>query len=96
MNASQLAASAPVAAQASATDVCVPYGPEPGYQYDPNTLMDAFQKEGTWHARLDLSSLLGASDVKFFYPFTTTLVELRLNREPLPLTGTNYVCRFID
>ena len=47
MNASQLAASAPVAAQASATDGCVPYGPTPGYQYDPNTLMKLMGKPRT-------------------------------------------------
>ncbi|MFC4809424.1 esterase/lipase family protein [Paenibacillus sp. GCM10023250] len=52
--------------------------------------------EGTWQAELDLSSLLGEREVKFFYPFTTTLVELKLNREPLPLTGPNRVCRFIE
>lgn len=48
---------------------------------------------GKWTAALDISSLIGG-DVKFFYPFTTTLVELRLNREPLPLTGRNQVCWF--
>ena len=26
--------------------------------------------------------------------FTTTLIELKLNREPLPLTGKNEVCWF--
>jgi hypothetical protein len=57
---------------------------------------EVHDNEGTWHATLDLSSLLGDSEVKFFYPFTTTLIELRLNREPLPLTGPNYVCRFIE
>ncbi|WP_090642032.1 hypothetical protein [Paenibacillus sp. UNC496MF] len=52
--------------------------------------------EGTWQAELDLSGLLGEREVKFFYPFTTTLIELKLNREPLPLTGPNHVCRFIE
>ncbi len=48
---------------------------------------------GKWTAALDISSLING-DVKFFYPFTTTLVELKLNREPLPLTGKNQVCWF--
>ena len=47
-----------------------------------------------WDGELDLSELVGDAEVKFFYPFTTTLVELRLNREPLPLTGRNEVAWF--
>jgi hypothetical protein len=50
--------------------------------------------EGDWDAELDISSLADDAGVKFFFPFTTTLVELRLNREPLPLTGKNEVCWF--
>jgi len=38
--------------------------------------------------------LIFAPGTKFFYPFTTTLIELRLNREPLPLTGKNEVAWF--
>ncbi|MEF3303409.1 esterase/lipase family protein [Paenibacillus sp. GYB003] len=56
----------------------------------------AYDTDGTWNASLDLSGLLGDNDVNFFYPFTTTLVELRLNREPLPLSGPNKVCWFDD
>ena len=47
-----------------------------------------------WDGELDLSELVGNAEVKFFYPFTTTLVELRLNREPLPLSGKNEVAWF--
>jgi len=47
-----------------------------------------------WDATLDLSSLADDTGIKFFYPFTTTLIELKLNREPLPLTGKNEVCWF--
>ena len=47
-----------------------------------------------WDGELDLSELVGDAKVKFFYPFTTTLVELKLNREPLPLTGKNEVAWF--
>jgi hypothetical protein len=32
----------------------------------------------------------------FFTPFTTTLVEIRMNREPMPLTGRNRVLWFND
>ncbi|MDF2959765.1 MAG: hypothetical protein K0S39_1500 [Paenibacillus sp.] len=49
----------------------------------------------SWHANLDLSNLLDESHVNFFYPFTTTLIELRLNREPLPLNGPNKLFSFI-
>ncbi len=49
---------------------------------------------GKWDGELDLSSLVGDAKVKFFHPFTTTLVEIKLNREPLPLSGRNEVCWF--
>jgi pimeloyl-ACP methyl ester carboxylesterase len=50
--------------------------------------------DGKWDAELDISSLMDDRGVRFFYPFTTTLVEVRLNREPLPLSGANRVCWF--
>lgn len=50
-------------------------------------------RESKWDAELDLSALL-KNETSFFYPFTTTLVELRLNREPLPLSGRNEICWF--
>jgi hypothetical protein len=60
-----------------------------------NGLADqAEQEEGVWNAALDLTGLLHDGAVKFFYPFTTTLVELKLNREPLPLSGPNKVLWF--
>jgi hypothetical protein len=49
---------------------------------------------GKWDAALDISSLVDDKGIKFFYPFTTTLIEIKLNREPLPLTGKNEVCWF--
>ena len=51
-------------------------------------------REAKWDGSLDISSLSDDTGIKFFYPFTTTLIELRLNREPLPLTGKNEVCWF--
>jgi pimeloyl-ACP methyl ester carboxylesterase len=50
--------------------------------------------EGKWSGEMDLSPLVDDEGVKFFYPFTTTLVELRLNREPMPLEGVNRLCWF--
>jgi len=50
-----------------------------------------------WDAEVDLTDVLQQEpDTKgrtasFFYPYTTTLVELRLNREPLPLSGVSKV-----
>ena len=55
---------------------------------------DRRASDAKWDGELDLSELLGDAEVKFFYPFTTTLVEIRLNREPLPLTGRNEVAWF--
>lgn len=52
---------------------------------------------GKWDAQLDLSQYLDDPQFNFFYPFSTTLIELKLNREPLPLdvTKKNEVCWFI-
>jgi hypothetical protein len=56
----------------------------------------AREEDGVWDACIDLTSLLGDAQVKFFHPFTTTLVELRLNREPMPPVGVNRVLRFVE
>ena len=56
--------------------------------------------EGKWDAALDISTLLeglaqpDGQKTGLFYPFTTTLVELMLNREPLPLKEPNDICWF--
>jgi len=50
--------------------------------------------DGKWDAELDLSNLVDDAGIQFFYPFTTTLIEVRLNREPLPMTGKNEVAWF--
>jgi hypothetical protein len=50
---------------------------------------------GKWDAALNISELLTAEGARFFYPFTTTLLEVRLNREPLPLQGPNQVLWFM-
>lgn len=46
---------------------------------------------GAWSGVIDLSTL---EQISFFYPFTTTLIEIRLNREPQPLEGRNDVLWF--
>ncbi len=51
-------------------------------------------RAGTWFGSLDLSSVLPGGAVRFFHPFTTTFVELRLDREPL--TGRGMVVRMHD
>ncbi len=43
------------------------------------------EQEGMLSIELNLSKYLRDSQEKLFYPFTTTLVEIRLNREPYPL-----------
>ncbi len=39
--------------------------------------------------------LLRDSEVKFFFPYTTTLVEITINREPLPAAGVSDLLRFV-
>jgi hypothetical protein len=50
--------------------------------------------DGKWDAQIHLAPVIG-DESKFFYPFTTTLIELQLNREPLPLIGPNAVTWWI-
>ena len=55
-------------------------------------LPDAPGRAGTWYGTLDLSNVLPGGALSFFHPFTTTFVEVRLDREPL--TGANAVARW--
>jgi len=57
-------------------------------------LKETVEDDPAWDARLDMTSLLHDKEVKFFFPFTTTLVQIRLNREPMPPTGVSKVLRF--
>jgi len=43
---------------------------------------------------LDISNLQG--DARLFFPFTTTLIEIVLNREPYPLGEISKVLRWVD
>jgi len=44
---------------------------------------------------MDLTPLLKNEEIRFFYPFTTTLIEIVLNREPLPLRDVNKITQFM-
>jgi hypothetical protein len=51
-------------------------------------------EQGKWDAVIDLSSNLANAEPaglapRFFTPFTTTLVEMKMNREPMPLDATS-------
>ena len=50
--------------------------------------------EGKWNVQLDLSKIPSDEAQHLFRPFMTTLVELKLNREPMPLSvdEKNDVC----
>ncbi len=45
---------------------------------------------------MDITPLITDKEIKFFYPFTTTLIEVVLNREPLPLRKVPLVAKFLD
>ncbi|MFN0098789.1 MAG: esterase/lipase family protein [Gemmatimonadaceae bacterium] len=51
-------------------------------------------KADGWDGELDLSRFASRGEVKLFWPFTTTLLELVLDREPRPFTGRNEVFWF--
>jgi hypothetical protein len=44
-----------------------------------------------WDGAIDLSKAWPDREVQMFWPFTTTLIEIVLDREPLPLDGANQV-----
>ena len=48
-----------------------------------------------WDAVIEFDASIGSKEVAFFFPYTTTLVELRMNREPMPLDGINKVFWFM-
>jgi hypothetical protein len=58
----------------------------------------ATRAEPTKEIFINLTPTLGEGDqqIQFFYPFTTTFVEIKLNREPVPLAGRNRIYQFID
>jgi hypothetical protein len=44
---------------------------------------------------LDITAVLERQNFTLFQAFTTTLVEIKFNREPLPVNKANDVCWFI-
>ncbi|HKY20158.1 MAG TPA: hypothetical protein VJM31_02970 [Vicinamibacterales bacterium] len=51
--------------------------------------------ENKWHSVVEFDETIGSQEVQFFFPYTTTLIEMRMNREPLPRTGVNRVFWFL-
>ena len=67
------------------------------YGHDSETFTaDGDAQGGKWDAKIDLTPWLHDKEVKFFHPLTTTLVEIRLNREPMPPRGVNQLLEFVD
>ena len=60
---------------------------EKGFEPDPSGAQPTFVME--------LGPLFADNDIKFFYPFTTTFIEIILNREPLPLWSENQIAKFL-
>ena len=61
--------------------------------------------DGKWDGEIELSAVLGKPNVaassgkepvSFFHEFTTTLIEIKLNRDPEPLVGANQVLTLLD
>ena len=53
--------------------------------------VEAPDNAGTWYGTLNLSTTLPGGATQLFHPFTTTFLELRLDRDPL--TGPGMVIR---
>ena len=64
-----------------------------GYSSFSSTTADP-NPAGKWDAVIEFDATIDSKDVSFFYPYTTTFVELRMNREPMPLQGVNRVFWF--
>lgn len=67
------------------------YGSE---RIDPNTQIR--MPDGKWDAVIDMTDLLPGpkTETSFFFPFTTTLIEIKINREPMPPFGKNKLFEF--
>ena len=50
-------------------------------------------EDAVWDAKVELPDRIG--DASLLYPFTTTFIELRLNRDPMPFGEIkNEICWF--
>jgi hypothetical protein len=56
-----------------------------GYQgYSSNaSFMETDKEQNEWDAVIEFDAAIGSKEVRFFNPYTTSLVEIMLNREPL-------------
>ena len=61
---------------------------------NPDT--QTWTRDGTWDAVIDMTELLTQSEHSFFFPFTTTLIEIQINRGPMPPFGKNDLFEFIS
>jgi pimeloyl-ACP methyl ester carboxylesterase len=66
-----------------------------GYQGEGIPLGQVGATESIFDAAVELSGPLEQQKVAFFYPFTTTLLEVRMDREPMPAEGVNRVFKFV-
>ena len=65
------------------------------YEYVADDVdVSTFEKRPTF--TMDLTPLLHEAQYKIFFPFTTTLIEIILNREPLPLRNKNNITIFME
>lgn len=65
-----------------------------GYNSRPDLVISS-REENKWDAILQFDARIGSREVRFVHPYTTTLVEIRLNREPMPLSGVNRIFWFL-
>jgi hypothetical protein len=65
-----------------------------GFNSRPDLVVSE-RDENKWDAIIQFDARIGSREVRFVHPYTTTLVEIRLNREPMPLTGVNRVFWFL-
>jgi len=57
---------------------------------------DDDQKTMTATAKPVIIEVNGIGDTSLFYPFTTTLVEVIINREPSPLGKVSDIFKFLE
>jgi hypothetical protein len=75
----------------SGTDWVKYHGVDSEHLSDEGTI----KENGVWDAKFDLTPWIDTRKTsqndqprfQLFYPFTTTFIEIRLNREPMPLVG---------
>ncbi len=53
------------------------------------------EPEPTVEISLDLTALANDGKTTLFFPFTTTIIEIRLDREPMPMGRESQICRIV-